>query len=153
MSGEIEKIKAYYFIICENEIGDNSDALQGKVNIILFLEKELKTNFKDTQDFHRKVAAFFMKKEKFGGTTLREIRNEKGWSRKAMAASLGCSYRHLNRMEQNKVPLSKNALRFVQEFGELEEDKRRKESRFFKRKVQKIENEYNTIHKAKNVLF
>jgi len=97
--------------------------------------------------------AFLMKKEKIGGTKLREIRNKKEWSQEALAALLGCSHRHLNRMEQNKVPLSKNALRFVQEFDELEKDKRRKESRFFKRKVQKLENESNYIHKAKNVTF
>ena len=94
-----------------------------------------------------------MKKEKIGGTKLREIRNEKEWSQEALVASPRCSCRHLNRMEQNKVPLSKNALRFVQEFDELEKDKRRKESRFFKRKVQKLENESNSIHKAKNVTF
>ena len=128
---KIEKIKAYYSIICENKLGDSPDALQERVNIKRFLEKELKTEFKDTQDFHRKVKAFLMKKEKTGGTKLREIRNEKGWSQGALAGSLGCSCRHLNRMEQNNVPLSKNALRFVQEFDELEKDKRRKESRFF----------------------
>jgi len=150
---KIEKIKAYYSIFCENKLGDSPDALQERVNIIRFLEKELKTEFKDTQDFHRKVDAFLMKKEKIGGTKLREIRNEKGWSQEVLAASLGCSCRHLNRMEQNHVPLSKNALRFVQEFDKLEKDKRRKESGFFKRKIQKLENEANSIHKAKNVTF
>ena len=150
---KIEKIKTYYFIICENKLGDGPDALQERVNIIRFHEKELKTEFKDTQDLHRNVEALLLKKEKIGGTKLREIRNEKEWSQEALAASLGCSCRHINRMEQNKVPLSKNALRFVQEFDELEKDKRRKESRFFKRKVQKLENESNYIHKAKNVTF
>ena len=125
MSEYIKKIKTYYSIICKNKLGDNPDDFQTRINIIRLLEKELKTEFIDTQDFHRKGEAFFMKKERTGGTSLREIRNKNGWSQQALAYSLGCSCQHLNRMEQNKVPLSKKALRFVQEFSELGKDKKR----------------------------
>jgi DNA-binding transcriptional regulator YiaG len=77
------------------------------------LEKKMKTDFKNTQDFNEKVGMFGVesKRKYHPGTKLREIRKAKGLSQKIMALELGCSERHLKRMESGCVPLNKAALK------------------------------------------
>lgn len=84
------------------------------VNISLS-EKKIKTDFKDTKDFNEKVGMFDVKsKRKYhAGTKLREIRKAKGFSQKIMAFELGCSERHLRRMERGLIPLNKAALKLL----------------------------------------
>ena len=73
----------------------------------------MKTDFKNTQDFNEKVGMFGVesKRKYHPGTKLREIRKAKGLSQKIMALELGCSERHLKRMESGCVPLNKAALK------------------------------------------
>lgn len=77
------------------------------------LEKKMKTDFKNTQDFNEKVGMFGVesKRKYHAGAKLREIRKAKGFSQKILALELGCSERHLRRMERGLIPLNKAALK------------------------------------------
>lgn len=79
------------------------------------LEKKMKTDFKNTQDFNEKVGMFGVesKRKYHPGTKLREIRKVKGLNQKILALALGCSERHLRRMEQGYIALNKAALSFL----------------------------------------
>ncbi|GAH37325.1 unnamed protein product [marine sediment metagenome] len=84
-----------------------------KVNTLIVLEKKMKTDFKDTKDFNEKVGMFDVenKRKHHAGTQLRKIRKAKGFSQKIMALELGCSERHLKRMESGVLPLNKAVLK------------------------------------------
>jgi len=86
-----------------------------KVGAVNVLEKKIKTDFKDTKDFNEKVEMFDVqsKRKYHVGTKLREIRKAKGLSQKILALQLGCSERHLRRMEQGYIALNKAALSFL----------------------------------------
>ena len=120
----VENVRSYYGIICNRE---NGYGIQERVNIIGYLEKVLRTDFKDTKDFHRKIDAFFMRHDNFGGGRLNEKQNEMHWPNEVMTSYLRCSLSHLSSMRLNKKPLSKLAVQFINESHEesISEAKRR----------------------------
>lgn len=136
---DLDKVKAYYDIIIKSKLGDDPLSVQKRVDIIRYLEKTLKTEFRNTEDFNKKIQAYIWNKEKSGGTQLREIRNRKGWSQQLFADVLGISRKRFNQMEQNKVSLNPKALKFVQEFKKSEEKPHLTTSGFLRRKVTKLE--------------
>lgn len=120
----IEKARAYYAIICNRE---NGNGFQERVNIIRYLEKVLKTDFKSTKDFHQKIDAFFMRHDKFGGGRLNEKQNEMHWPDEVMALYLRISTPHLSNMKANRSPLNNLAVQFINESQDksISEAKRR----------------------------
>jgi DNA-binding transcriptional regulator YiaG len=112
----IERIKRLYQVICNGELGDDPGSLQRRVDIIRYLEGELKTEFRDTQDFHEKIRAFLMyggKKRATEGRRLKEAREKLGWSQQKLAEALGVSRQTIIRFENNKYRLSRKALKWL----------------------------------------
>ncbi len=139
------RISAYHKIISEGKLGNDPASMQKRVGIVQDIAILLKTGFRDTCDFQNKVEAFLLKEEKRGGFELRKIRQKKKWSSVQLACALNISVSFLSRMENNLRPLSKKALRFVQDFELTEKDGRRTESPFLRRLEQKIGDPYGKL--------
>ena len=111
-----EKIKRLYQTICKGELGDDPNSLQKRVDIIRYLEGELKTEFRDTKDFHEKIRAFLMyggKRRATEGRRLKEARERLGWTQEQLAEALRVHRRTIIRFESNQYRLSRKALKWL----------------------------------------
>lgn len=110
---EQEKLQRFYNNIIEEKLGN--EAIQGRVNIIHYLEKATGQDFKGTKDFKEKMERFFIGADKTKGTELKEARKKKGLSQEALAAHLDVSRVYLAQMESNRKPLNTRGIRFLLE--------------------------------------
>jgi len=57
----ISQLRKLHDVVCSRTLGGDAREVQDRVNIIRLLEKVSHTDFKNTQDFHRKAGNFFLK--------------------------------------------------------------------------------------------
>ena len=57
----INQLKKYHDAICSRTMSGDLTSTQDRANIIRLLEKVSHSDFKNTQDFHRKAGNFFLK--------------------------------------------------------------------------------------------
>lgn len=57
----ISKLREHYDVICSRTLPGDPRSTQDRANIIRLLEIVSKSDFKNTQDFHRKIGNFFLK--------------------------------------------------------------------------------------------
>jgi DNA-binding XRE family transcriptional regulator len=109
----LEKIKRLYQTICKRELGDDPGSLQKRVDIIRYLEKELRTEFKSTADFHQKVQAYLAGYTSSPAARLKRARKKLKLLQAELAAILDCSRSSVAMMESGSKPLIKQALEFT----------------------------------------
>jgi len=71
----IAKIKQAYQVIITEQLPDDADGVQDRINLVRFLESSIKprTEFKNTADFRMKMSHFLMKKELILTDTLKTL--------------------------------------------------------------------------------
>jgi hypothetical protein len=71
----ITKIKQAYQIIITEQLPDDANGVQERINLVRFLEGSIrpKTEFKNTADFRMKMSHFLMKKEVILTDTLKTL--------------------------------------------------------------------------------
>ena len=57
----VGKLRELYDVICSRTMSGDLTSTQDRANIIRLLEKVSHSDFKNTQDFHRKAGNFFLK--------------------------------------------------------------------------------------------
>ena len=57
----IGKLRELYDVICSRTMSGDLTSTQDRANIVRLLEKVSHSDFKNTQDFHRKIGEFFLK--------------------------------------------------------------------------------------------
>ena len=109
----LDRIRRLYKAINKKELGDDPGSLQKRVDIIRYLEKELKTEFKSTADFHQKVQAYLAGHVSSPGIRLKRARKKLKLLQVELATVLNCSREFIAQMENGERPLTKIALEFT----------------------------------------
>jgi len=110
---KLDRIKRLYNVICKKELGDDPGSLQKRVDIIRYLERELRIEFKSTADFHQKVQAYLAGHVSAPATRLRRARKKLKLLQTELAAILDCSQQFIAGMEKGEKPLTRTVLEFV----------------------------------------
>jgi len=108
---ELEGLRKLYKLITEKKLGD--DLIQERVEIIRYLEQKTGQDFRDTNDFKKKMECYFIGQNKMRGADLRKLRKKKGWTQKVMAEYLNVSRIYLAKMESGGRPLNRGAVNFL----------------------------------------
>jgi len=110
-----DRIGGFYKIICGNRLGDDFNSTQKKTRVIQELEKLLKTDFKNTEDFHFKIKSYLKTGQAVSpGKQLQRARKKMEMSQIRISLELECSRDVVAKMENGKRPLSKNALLLIE---------------------------------------
>jgi DNA-binding XRE family transcriptional regulator len=123
---ELAEIRRHYHDILEHKYPDNAGGVFTRLNIIRALERELKTEFFDTDDFRAKMDAYLSsggKRQRLSdGARLRKLRKKNGWTQDKLADRLQCDKRTIIRWEKNLDRISRKAKIWLEkaEGGELE---------------------------------
>jgi len=110
---KLDRIKRLYNVICRKELGDDPGSLQKRVDIIRYLERELRTEFKSTADFHQKVQAYLAGHVSSPAVRLKRARKKFRLLQAELGALLNCSREFVVQMENSERPLTKKTLEFV----------------------------------------
>ena len=108
----IQRVKELYSIIANRQLGDDPESVCARVDIVRELEKLIGQNFRNTEDFHRKINSFLLQKQAIKNEVERFIqaRQKAGMTQKQLAEFLGVSIRRIKHWEAGTKPISKKAL-------------------------------------------
>jgi len=99
-----------------------AQCVQARINFIRMLEKETRTDIKNTDYFNAVYNSWKTRqKSKSLHKEFKAIRKKKRWPLKLVAAKLGVSTRYVLYMERGEKPLNKAALELVEQFNSLGE--------------------------------
>jgi DNA-binding transcriptional regulator YiaG len=88
---------------------------QLKVLQIEELEKETEIGITNAERLQQALVIKEGKANGWSGNTLREARKKRGWSQRQLAAFWDVSKQFIQKMEENRKPLTLNALEFIKE--------------------------------------
>ena len=108
-----ERFADLYSIIANGLLGDDFDSTLKRSMAVRDLGLKLRTEFKDTDDFHIKCRSYL--NDVPDNEKLRVKRETLGHNQTKMAAILGVSRPFYAQMEAGVKPLNKNTLRFIHE--------------------------------------
>lgn len=111
---ERDQVSAVYKMVCLNEHGNDPDSVQKRVELIRWLEKTLKTEFKSTEDFHQKVRNRLEGYKGNPGRRLKRARKAVGMLQDELAAFLNCDRSFIAKMERADKVLSPAAITFIE---------------------------------------
>jgi DNA-binding transcriptional regulator YiaG len=107
---EDERVRNLYAVIAREALPD--EEIDTRVAIVRELERLTCSDFKDTEDFHRKIGAYLDRKSS-NADQLRAYRESKGWSQNDLAIHLAVSRQFVTKMEAGKCPLSDKAIGLI----------------------------------------
>lgn len=113
---EVERAKDLYTIIVRGELRDDEDSVCKQVCIVRELEGITGRQFRNTAEFHRGVSAFLARKSNVReteGGRLRRARKKAKLTIQKLADELGVVKMTIIRWEQNKQPMSKRAMEWL----------------------------------------
>ena len=108
----INRARDLYAIICNRQLGDDAESVQKRMNAVRWLERATNSDFKYTDDFHRKVSGF-LRQTNLTGIDLKRARNSRGWNQEILGCHLGVSRQFIHEMESGAKSLTDKALDFI----------------------------------------
>ena len=111
--GRIQKIRNAHKLILHRENMNNT--LQERITTLQFLEKEMHTNFHNTEDFHEKMDKYITQIS--GVIELKRVRESKGLSQEQLSRKLGYSEQFVHQIERGSRPLTNKIIKFIEKHG------------------------------------
>jgi len=105
-----ERVRNLYAVISLGALPD--EEIETRVAIVRELERLTCSDFRDTEDFHKKIEAYLTRKIS-GAEQMKAYRKSKGWSRADLAIHLVVSRQFVEQMEAGKRPLTDRAVGLI----------------------------------------
>jgi len=105
-----ERVRNLYAVISLGALPD--EEIETRVAIVRELERLTCSDFRDTEDFHKKIEAYLNRKNS-NAELLKSFRESKGWSQADLAIHLAVSRQFVAQMEAGKWPLTDRAIGLI----------------------------------------
>ena len=109
---ELDTPRHVYEWLQSEYVADDANSVLKQTKLVEWLEYVIKSQFKDTEDFHHKMSRFLGLMET-DGDRLKNARKRKGWTQEWLADYCGVSRSYLADMERGKRVLNNKAGEFI----------------------------------------